>query len=250
MTITIGSFSCSQLAAQPFGYEGDPRQGLTARTFRVSGLLTAAQWQSLISVYNTWRDARIQDEDTIASESVGTTVSLTITSTNGLTVTNLPCWFAEPPSGDQAGPYINASAVLVDAAQALAVLLRAEEKNKQREDAEVTLDIGTLTFGITTIKLTAPAKTRRDGPQVALTATGASYVTGPLVAHNVRQVQGYIIDGTYNGLLDWYDTTISSVPSKGTWFPVEPPSATAEPIVEDGVKSTRYNVQMTVLEIL
>jgi DNA repair exonuclease SbcCD ATPase subunit len=33
MTVTIGAFTCNVLTAQPFGYEGDARAGLTARTF-------------------------------------------------------------------------------------------------------------------------------------------------------------------------------------------------------------------------
>ena len=97
MTITIGSFTCNALTAQPFGYEGDARSGLTARTFRVSGLLTSSQWQALISEYNTWRNLRIQDDDTLKSATVGTTIALSIASINGLSVSALPCWFAEPP---------------------------------------------------------------------------------------------------------------------------------------------------------
>jgi len=112
MTITIGGFTCQTLTAQPFGYEGEARTGLTARTFQISGLLTPAQWQSLVSVYNTWRDTRITDADTLSSASVGTTVALTINA-NGLSVTALACWFADAPSGEQAGAYINASLTLV-----------------------------------------------------------------------------------------------------------------------------------------
>lgn len=247
MTITIGAFSCDALTAQPFAYEGEARTGLTARTFRVNGLLTATQWQNLISVYNTWRNTRITDEDTLSSGTVGTTVSLTITSTNGLSVSSLACWFAEPPSGDQAGAYINATATLVDAAQALEVLLHTEEKNKEAENLP---NLGTITFGSAVVTLTAPADTRQDGPQMALTATGVSYITGPLAAHETRNVQGYISSGTYADLLSWYDTTIASVPVATSWFPVEAPTSTAEVIVDGGVKSTRYNVQLVVKKVI
>lgn len=249
MTITIGSFSCSALTAQPFGYEGEARDGLTARTFRVAGLLTAAQWQALVSEYNTWRNLRITDADTLSSGTVGTTVALSITSTNGLSVSSLACWFTEPPSGEQAGAYISASATLVDAAQALAVLLRGQEKQRQQTEA-ITPSLGTLTFGSAVVTLTAPADTRQDGPQVAFTATGKSYLTGPLASHKIRNVEGYISSGTYADLLSWHDTTISSVPSTGAWFPIAPPTATAEVIISGGVKATRYNVTMTVLEII
>jgi hypothetical protein len=249
MTITIGTFSTNALTAQPFGYEGEARTGLTARTFRVSGLLTAAQWQALVTEYNTWRNLRIADEDTLSSGTVGSTVALSITSTNGLSVTSLACWFTEPPSGEQAGLYVSATATLVDAAQALAVLLRSQEKQREQNEA-TTPNLGTLTFGSAVITLTAPADTRQDGPSVALTATGVSYVTGPLKSHKIRNVEGYISSGTYANLLSWYDTTITSVPATGAWFPINPPTATAEVIIDGGVKSTRYNVTMTVLEII
>ena len=173
MTITIGAFTCQTLTAQPFGYEGDARTGLTARTFQISGLLTPTQWQSLVSVYNTWRDTRITDADTLSSGAVGTTVALTINA-NGLSVTALACWFAEAPTGEQAGAYINTSLNLVDSAQALAVLLREEEKSRQSTEALIP-SLGTITFtrasGVSPIvTLTAPMDTRQDGPTVALTA--------------------------------------------------------------------------------
>lgn len=249
MTITIGTFSCNTLTAQPFGYEGEARRGLTARQFRLAGLLTPEQWQALISEYNTWRGSRISDADTLSSASVGTTVSLTISSTNGLSVSSLACWFTEPPSGEQVGAYISASATLVDAAQALAVLLSDLEKNRQNSEALVP-SFGTVTLGNCVVTLTRPMETREGGPSVALSATGTSYITGPLAAHKVRQIEGYISSGTYQDLLDWYDDTVAVVPLSDSWFPTSPPSATAEVIIASGVKSTRYSVTLTALQIL
>lgn len=253
MTITIGAFTCQTLTAQPFGYEGDARTGLTARTFQISGLLTPAQWQSLVSVYNTWRDTRITDADTLSSGVVGTTVALTINA-NGLSVTALACWFAEAPTGEQAGAYINTSLTLVDSAQALAVLLREEEKSRQGTEALVP-SLGTITFtrGSGTspiITLTTPMDTRQDGPTVAITATGTSYITGPLIAHKIRNVEGYITTGTFADLLSWYDETIAAVPAATSYFPITAPTATAEVIIIGGVKATRYTATLTVLQIL
>ena len=253
MTITIGAFTCQTLTAQPFGYEGDARTGLTARTFQISGLLTPTQWQSLVSVYNTWRDTRITDADTLSSGAVGTTVALTINA-NGLSVTALACWFAEAPTGEQAGAYINTSLTLVDSAQALAVLLREEEKSRQSTEALIP-SLGTITFtrasGVSPIvTLTAPMDTRQDGPTVALTATGTSYVTGPLVAHKIRNVEGFISTGSFDNLLSWYDETVAAIPAATSYFPITAPSATAEVIITGGVKATRYSVTLTVLQIL
>jgi hypothetical protein len=412
MTVTIGSFTCNLLTVQPFGYEGEARTGLTARTFQIAGLLTRAQWQSLLSEYNSWRNTRINDQDTLLSETVGTTVALTANA-NGVSVTSLACWFVEPPSSEQAGAYLSASVTLVDAAQALAVLLRERELAKEREiaeaqgvdcavvaanlqrqkdetDCELTaleggladdfaeqelrrqkvdaearetaygtlassvedaktaeihvelldkqasiagqttyaadlaaadlelqaiaetgkatayaadatsvaalqgaaIDIelleyaakvtalttgsrlanlktaraldavyekyisedlpslGTVTLGSATITLIQPMDTRSDGPQVALTATGTSYITGPLVSHEVRSINGHVTSGTFANVLSWYDTTIASVPAAGTWFPVSAPTASAEPFLIAGVKSTRYTVSVEVKKII
>lgn len=245
-TVTIGAFTTSRLTAQPLGYEGTARDGLTARTFRITGLLTAAEWTSLVGVYNTWRDLRIADPDTLESGTVGTTVSLTLASINGLSVSALACWFAEPPIGEQVGAYVQASATLVDANQALAVVLRQREKQKDAERP----NLGTVTLGLAVVTLTRPMDTRRDGPAVSLTAAGTSYITGPLKAHKIRQIEGWISSGTYENLLTWWDTTIGSVPAVGSWFPVSEPNVSVEIDVTNGVKSTRYNVSLTALQIL
>lgn len=254
MTITIGSFNCNALTAQPFGYEGEARLGLTARTFQISGLLTASQWQDLINEYTTWRNLRIQDEDTLLSGNTGTTVNLSITSANGLSVSNLNCWFTEPPAAEQAGNYVSATVTLVDAGQAVAVLLRQQEKQRQSNEA-TTPNLGTLTLTRATgvspvVTLTKPMLTRQNGPNVAMTATGASYITGALVAHKVRQIEGYLTTGTFNDVLSWYDETIAAIPAVNSWFPVTPPVSTAEVIISGGSKSTRTTVTMTAVQIL
>ena len=254
MTVTIGSFTTNRLTAQPFGYEGEARTGLTARTFQVSGLLTPTQWTALVNEYNSWRTTRITDADTLSSGTVGTTVNLSITSTNGLSVTTLACWFADPPSGDQTGAYVSATVTMVDANQALAVLLRSAEKTRQGTEA-TTPNLGTITFtrpsGTSPIvTLTAPPLTRQDGPTVALTATGTSVVTGPLAAHKISQIQGYLTTGTFDDLLAWYDTTIAAVPASTSLFPITAPTATAEVIITGGAKATRYSVNLTLLQII
>lgn len=253
MTITIGAFTTTTLTAQPFGYEGEARTGLTARTFVISGLLTPAQWQSLVSEYNSWRNTRITDADTASSGTVGTTVALTVAA-NGVSVISLACWFADPPSGEQAGAYISASVTMVDAAQALAVILREQEKSRQNSEANLP-SLGTVTFTRASgtspiVTLTRPMLTRQDGPTVALTATGVSYVTGALTAHKVRDIEGYLSTGTFDDLLAWYDETIVAVPAATSWFPITAPTATAEVIISGGAKTTRYNVTLTALQII
>jgi hypothetical protein len=247
--VTLGTFTTDSLTAQPYTYEGDARTGLTARTYRLSGLLTASQWSTLRSNYDTWRNARIQDADTIASGTVGSTINLTINSANGISISSVACWFTEAPTGEQVGSYINATATLVNAADALQVALRTIEKDTSAQDGKLP-SLGTVTLGSATVTLTKPLDTRQDGPNVALTAGGTSYVTGALTAHKVRQIEGIITSGTFADVLSWYDTTIASVPASTSWFPISPPVPTAEVTVTAGVKATRYSVSLTALQIL
>ena len=176
-------------------------------------------------------------------------MALTTGSINGLTVTALACWFTEAPTGEQAGCYVSTSCTLVDAAQALAVLLRQEEKARQGNEARLP-NLGTVTLGSAVITLTKPMETRRDGPTVSLSPGGTSIISGALVAHKARQIEGYISSGTFADLLAWYDTTISSSPAAGTWFPISEPTATAEIIITGGAKATRHSVSLTALQII
>jgi hypothetical protein len=243
MTISIGAFTTSKLLAQPFGYEeATTRNGLTARRWTLSGLLTASEWQSLLSVYNTWRDARIQDADSVAANSVGTTVSLTA-SANGITWSGIACWFAVAPSGTQAGPYISASVELVDAAQALQVALRQREKAKSAEDRPA---LGTFTLGGCTLTLLRPPVTYQDVPQMQLTAAGTSYLTGPLTATKVYALEGETDASGWSALQSWFESTIGTTPAAGAYFPLGAPTATAANDVVNGLKVITYTVTLSV----
>jgi len=251
--ITIGTANFPTLTAQPFGYEeADTRAGLTARKWAITGLLKPSEWLTLLAVYDAWRDLRILDAPTRTSGVVGETINLSGKGAGSTTWTNIPCWFTNAPQGEQNGRYLSVSVELVDAAQALAVVLRQKELEVEDEDLP---DLGSVTLTRTSgvspvIKLTKPMLTRRDGPDVALTAGGVSYITGPLVAHKLRDIEGYLTTGTFDDVLAWYDTTISTIPVKDTYFPVSAPTATAEVIITGGVKATRFTVQVAAVEIL
>lgn len=249
MSVTIGSFSTSRLTAQPFGYvETDTTAGLTAKRWAVSGLLDATEWQALLSEYNAWRDLRILDEDTISSGVVGTTVNLTANA-NGLTWSAVPCWFAAAPEGDQAGPYIQARCELVDAAEALAVLLKSREKEQQRTEAQEKPDLGTVTLGTAVLKLLAPMETYADTPQLQLTASGTHVISGALTATRARQIQGTTDATGWTAVQTWYETTVAGIPAIGDWYPTSAPTADAEVAIVDGVKGTKYTVSVSVAEV-
>lgn len=243
MTVTIGAFSCSVLSAQPFGYDGDARDGLTARKWTIQGLLTAAQWTALIGEYDTWRNSRIQDQDTLASGTVGTTVSLTAQGF-GQSWSNVACWFAAAPSGSQVGAYVEASVELVDATQALAVLLRGLEKGRQNTEATVPA-YGTLTLGSCTLTLIEEPVGYQEAPALQLTAGGRHYVQGPLAATKTRKIRGTTDSAGWTALQAWYEAIVQTTPAAGTYWPVSAPEASGEVIISGGVKATRYTVTLT-----
>lgn len=247
MAVTIGSFTTTKLTAQPFGYEGEARDGLTARTFRIAGILTPTAWQALVSEYNTWRNTRITDADTFSSAAVGTTVNLTVNA-YGLSVSSLACWFSRPPTGEILGGYVDASVELVDAAQALAVVLRSREKQLQGSEASRP-SFGTYTLGSATLTLTKAPDTYRDGPQLALTAAGVHHVTGAFAATRVKDLEGTCDATGWTNVRSWYETTIAASPGAGSWFPITEPSATGERIISGGAVTTRYTVRVTLAEV-
>jgi len=257
MTVTLGSFTCNLLTVQPFGYEGEARTGLTARSFQISGLVTPAQWQLLLSSYDAWRNTRITDQDTLLSGTVGTTIALTANA-NGVSINSLACWFTEPPVGEQTGAYISASVTLVDAAQALQVLLREQEKNRQSTESnlpsfgswyivtgtpdKIVPSLGVGETAAATIVLTADPVTYQDGPTLGLTTTGAHVIQGPLTATKVRRIEGTTSSASWAVIQTWYEEAVASIPLVNSWFPISPPTATAEIIISGGAKSTRYTV--------
>lgn len=243
MAVTIDLFSCSKLLAQPVGYEeGGTRDGLSARKLRVSGLLTPTEWQSLLSVYDIWRDARIADPDSVAANDVGTTVDVSVNA-NSVSWSNVPCWFSTAPSGEQTGAYISATVEVVDAAQALEVALRQKEKAKSQQDRPA---LGTFTLGSCTLTLLKPPKTYQDVPQLAMTAAGTSYITGALAATEAYALEGETDAAGWAALQTWFETTVGTRPAAGAYFPLGAPSATAANDVVDGLKVITYTVSISV----
>lgn len=242
MAITIGSFSFDTLTAQPFGYdETDTRAGLTARKWAITGLVKPSEWLALLGVYDTWRNARIQDPDSLASGSVGTTISFSGTGAGGIVWTGVACWFSSAPTAEQSGAYLSISLELVDANEALTVLLRAQEKSEEDEDLP---DFGTITIGSTIVKLTKPADSYGDGPSLELTASGEHYITGPLVVYKIKDVEGTTDLTGWDNIRSWYESQIITTPSQGNYFPISLPTATAQRRVINGIKETVYTVSI------
>lgn len=244
MSFTIGAFTYTgtNFVAQPFGYEEtDTKAGLTARKIRLSALMSDADWASLIGYYNTWRDTRITDPDSKVANSIGTTVAVTF-SANGITWTAVACWYLSAPQGEQVGAYVQVTTELVDATQALQVLQRQDVLTQSR------YYFGTYVVGSTTLNLLSPPETYQDTPSLALTAAGSSYITGPLAATKVRQLEGDTDASGWAAIQSWYETTIATAPGTNVWFPVSAPTATAEAQIVSGVRTDRYTVSLTLAQ--
>ena len=57
-------------------------------------------------------------------------------------------------------------------------------------------------------------------------------------------------DGTdYATLRSWFDSTVAATPAVGDWYPTAFPEPTAEVTVTDGVKATRYTVEISLVQI-
>jgi len=242
MAITIGTADFPTLTAQPFGYEEtDTRAGQTARKWLITGLLRPSEWLALLGVYDTWRDTRIDDEPTGTSGVVGTTIAFTGDGPGGQSWTSVACWFITAPAAEQSGAYLSASVELVDANQALAVLLKAEEQAAADEDLP---DLGTITIGTTTLTLLKPVDAYATSPTMELTAAGSHYIQGALVPYNIKDVEGTTNLSGWNAIRAWYEAQIAAVPLAGSYFPITAPTATAENKVISGVKTVQYTVSI------
>lgn len=221
MSVTIGGVTLDTLQAQPLGYEAtNTRGGLTARQWEIQGIVTGAQWISLLSVYDTWRNAKILEDPVEASKAVGSAVSFSGTGYGGQTWSSIPCWFSAPPSGSQVGAFVSINFVLVDAVQAVEVVIK-EAANADVDDDDV--DYGTITLGGVVITLREYPNVFLDTPQLDLTAGGHHYVTGSLVTVEGVQIEGEIIGTAINTLRSWYSTTVTASPVIGQYFPTSPP---------------------------
>jgi len=249
MSVTINGLTISKLTAQPLGYTAeDVSLGLAARSWTVSGLLDTTELGQFVSIFETWLAARRSDADSIATDSVGTTVALSF-SANGLTASGVACWFTDAPTIEQVGAYVQLTATLVDANQALTVAKKSLEKSSAADDALLP-ELGTVTLGGVTITLTQPMETLDDLPSLERTAGGFAYINGPLRASAVRQITGTVAnEAAYNTLRNWVSTTVQSTPSTGDWWPTSPPTASVEARIVGGLKTNLWTVSLTVEQV-
>jgi hypothetical protein len=247
MGITVGNLTIRALQEFPFAHSGDAMTGRTARRWPVKCVLTPADWLTLNGIYTTWRTARLADQDTMVSLAVGSTVNTSGTIW-GMSWSNVPAWFSEPPVPSSLGAMVGVSFELVDAAQQLAIMLREQEITTQVADNESTY--GTLSVGGLTLNLTAEAPGFEDGPTMELAATGTHVIRGPLLASKVRRVQGWTHTvGADDTIRAWYETTIATTPAVDAWFPITPPTVEQVPVIVAGARVTRFQISLDLKQV-
>ena len=244
MAITIGSASFPTLTTQPFGYEEtNTRAGQTARKWLIAGILKPSEWLALLGVYDSWRNTRINDEPTEISGVVGTTVAFTGNGAGGQTWTAVACWFTSAPSAEQSGAYLTVSIELVDANQALAVVLKTKEEEAETA-TEGLPDLGTITIGSTVLTLLKPVDAYGTSPTLELTATGTHYVQGALVPYKIKDVEGTTNLAGWNAIRSWYEGQITTRPAVGSLFPITSPTASAANKIIAGVTTVEYTISI------
>lgn len=243
-SVSIGGVSFTRLTAQTSGYdEVDTRRGFTAKRWSVTGLLTSAEWGSLLSLFDTWRNAKILEGDPVVNNSVGATVTIAGIDVNGTNWT-ANCWFSGAPQGDpdQSGSYISASVELVDAAQSLAVLIASGATDA---GGDTPPDLGTITINGAVLTLKKPPDTFQSVPSIELTASGKSYISGPFTAVEVQDIEGETNEAGWTAVRNWFEDTIEgATPSSGSWFPISVPTASAERRIVSGAPQTVYTVSL------
>ena len=246
MSITIGAATFSRLTAQPYGYEEtDTKSGQTARRWTVSGLMTPAEWLALVNVYDTWRNLKILEDPVTETGVVGATVALSGNGPGNQTWTNIPCWITSAPQGEQSGAYISGTCTFVHAAEYLAVLLK-EQTATEEED---TLDLGTYTINGVVLKLLKPPDSYLFAPTIEQTAGGDHYITGPLTSTEIKDIEGDTTSAGWTSIRAWYSAIVQSAPATNSYFPIQPPTASASNKIVDGVKTVVYTVSVVLAKV-
>jgi len=246
MSVTIGAATFSRLTVQPYGYEEtDTKSGLTARRWSVSGLMTPAEWLTLVNVYDTWRNLKILENPATETGVVGATVTLSGKGPGNQTWTNIACWITSAPQGEQTGAYILGKITLVHAAEYLAVLL----KEQTAVEEENVLYVGTYTINGVVLSLLKPPDGYLFTPSIEQTAGGEHYITGPLTATETKNIEGDTTSAGWDSIRTWYSNIVQSTPNANSYFPIQPPTASASNKIIDGVKTVVYTVSVVLAKI-
>lgn len=249
ITLGYGGNTCTfaNLLGHPYGYEeGETRRGRVARRWAIGGVVSRQDAAAITGLFEAWSGARLLEDDPTRTGVVGATVAFSGEAPGYTWATPVPCWFSGAPKVTMAGAFCRVELEVVDAAQALAVLLRAGEEEAEQA---AQLNLGTLTFGQATVNLTARAEGYQDLPQLALNPAGRHVITGPLAVTETRQVAGWVTPANLANLETWLAATAATSPASGAWFPTSWTTPVARRRADGGAIGTYYDVNFSVSRI-
>lgn len=249
ITISYGgsSFSYPNLAEHPLTFDAtDARRGKVAEGLTASGLLLADQADALLGLWRAWNAARLPEDAPELTGVVGATVAVSGRGPGFDWSTPRACWFSEAPQISQQGVFSRVVVSVVDATQALAVILREQEEAAEQTNP---LNLGTLVLGGATINLTARPDDLEGLPQLKLNPAAAHVITGPLALQEVRQVEGWVTEAHITLLETWVKTTIATTPAANSWFPTAWSRPVAVMRANGGVLGRTYDIGLTLVKI-
>lgn len=249
ITLSYGgtTYAFPNLVDHPFGYEdGNVQRGRSIRRWQLTGVVAREDAATISSLFSAWNAAKLLDDDPVRTGVVGATVGLTGSAPGFTWSTAVPCWFSGAPQIQMAGVFCRVSVSLVDAAQALAVILREGEEEAEQA---AQLQLGTQTYGTAVVNLTARPEGYSDLPTLALSPAGQTVITGPLGLTETRRVQGWVTAANLTLLEAWLTTTTATSPAVGVWFPTEWSEPVARRRADGGTIGTYYDVAFSVSRI-
>lgn len=235
-TVTIPE----RLTKIPFGFNDSAvRRGRTAEMLSIDGFMLRQDASSLVSLFKAWKDAKITEEDPQKTGAIGAVVSVTGSGT-GFSWTNRACWFEKSPTIQDAGVFVRISVDLVDANQALQVLL--EERDDADEDG---INLGTITLGSAVINLLNYPVQYDELPEPSRNPAGVHVITGQLTLQESKEIEGWVTEANKNNLETWLNATVTTTPAPNTWFPV----AYQKPVAKTRFGATTYDVNLKIIKI-
>lgn len=249
ITITYDNLSftypnLSLVPELPFGFDGSNiRRGRTAEILKITGILRKDDAESLIDIYRSWRNDKLLEEDPQKTGEVG--VAILVSGEDvGFNWTSKLCWFNKSPDIAYAGIYTKVTIEVVDAEQALEVLL--EEEQDKEEDG---IDLGTITINGAVITLLSRPYNYTGLPQVSRNPAGAHIISGQLTLEEIEDIEGWVTDSDLSLLESWLNTTTAMTPSNNDWFPTEWQKPTAKNRLVNGNQTLTYDVKLQRVKI-
>lgn len=249
ITLSYGSdeYTFPNLSEHPVGWEEtETVRGRVARHWAISGILTREDAKMVSDLFSAWYADRITDGDPKETGLIGNTLDFSGEAPGFEWSTAIPCWFVAAPTIEMAGAFCRVSLTVVDAEEALAVLLAEKEDETKDEDV---LELGTITFGGAVVHLRARPDGFTDLPGIALNPSGKHIITGPLKLTKILRVEGWVDNINLPLLEAWAEANTNTTPSANSYFLTEWSEPKADKRVQNGVMAIYYDVNFMVTKI-